>query len=125
MPSISIVYGPAKPTPSSIVSDAREVNGSAFAHGREIPVFVAASIVLEMDVPHQMLHLFELVAGIGTLVVIADVAGIKIEANVGMIDVAHQERAWPRHFASAPCEFRARGSRRTRRRSRRAGAGGR
>ena len=90
MPSISIVYGPAKPTPSRICSDACEIDGSAVAHGREVPVFEAAAIVLEMDVSHQMLHLVELVAGIGALVVIGDVAGIEVEPDMRVVDVAHQ-----------------------------------
>ena len=90
MPSISIVYGPPKPTPSRISLTRAKSTAPPVAHGREIPVFEAASIVLQMDVSHQMLHLVELVARIGALVVVGDVAGIEIEANVGVIDVAHQ-----------------------------------
>ena len=37
-----------------------------------------------------MLHLFELVAGVGALVVIGDVAGIEVEADLRVVDLAHQ-----------------------------------
>ena len=72
------------------LSDPREIDGAAVAHGREVPVFEAAAIVLEMDVSHQMLDLVELVAGIGALVVVGDVAGIEVEPDMRMVDLAHQ-----------------------------------
>ena len=56
-----------------------EIDGSTVAKRREIPVFEAAAVVLDMDVAHELFDLVELVARIGTFVVVGDVAGIEVE----------------------------------------------
>jgi hypothetical protein len=73
-------------------ADSLEIDGPAVANGREVPVFVLAAIVLDVNVSHEVLDLFQLIAGVEAAIVIGDVPGIEIEPHVGMIDLGHQSQ---------------------------------
>ena len=89
---------------------------------REVPVFEAAAVVLDVDVTHEVFDLVELVARIGAVVVVGDVAGVEVEADVRVIDVAHQAQHGLRVLRGPLVRFGAR-SDRTRRQRLRADGG--
>src|SRR5262249_17387027 len=68
--------------PVEDLPDPHKVDAAPLAEGREVPVLEAAAIVLQVHVAHQVFDPLQLVARVGALVVIGDVAGIEVQEDL-------------------------------------------
>ena len=60
-----------------------EVDASSVSDRRKVPLLESASVILHVDISHQVLDPFELVTRVDALIIIGDVSCIEIETDVG------------------------------------------